>query len=78
MAKAPLKAKIARKAAQFGAELVGFAPVARWAEFDEVGPDNVVSSGIGVMDPNSATIWLPAISGSAITSITATFTLFAA
>ena len=39
MAKAPLKAKIARKAAQFGAELVGFAPVARWAEFDEVGPD---------------------------------------
>jgi epoxyqueuosine reductase len=37
MAVANLKAKITRKARQLGADLVGFAPVSRWAELNEVG-----------------------------------------
>jgi epoxyqueuosine reductase QueG len=37
MAGANLKAKITRKARQLGADLVGFAPVSRWAELNEVG-----------------------------------------
>lgn len=34
-----LKAKITRKARQLGADLVGFAPVSRWAERGEVAPE---------------------------------------
>lgn len=39
MAKSSLKTQIIRKARQFGADLVGFAPVSRWAELDEVAPN---------------------------------------
>ena len=39
MAQAGLKKKIVREAKKFGAELVGFAPVSRWREFNELKPE---------------------------------------
>jgi epoxyqueuosine reductase QueG len=39
MDQAGLKKKIAREARKLGAELVGFAPVSRWREFNELKPE---------------------------------------
>jgi epoxyqueuosine reductase QueG len=39
MSKRATKTAIIREARRLGADLVGFAPVSRWSEYDEVGPD---------------------------------------
>jgi len=39
MGEVDLKKKIVREAKKLGAELVGFAPVSRWSEFNELKPE---------------------------------------
>jgi epoxyqueuosine reductase len=39
MGEVDLKKKIAREARRLGAELIGFAPVSRWSEFNELKPE---------------------------------------